>query len=143
MHKFITTAVLTLAASAAVAGTLEVTVQNIEKDGIMHIGVYENETVFENDRARPQDKPAKYGVIEEVKVNDEGTATFTVKVPDGVYAVGIYNDENRNEKLDTNFFGIPKEQYGFSNNPKVLGIPKFEQSAFEVKGDTKTTVVLK
>jgi hypothetical protein len=47
-------------------------------------------------------------------------------------AIGVYIDENENGKLDTNFFGIPKEQYGFSNNTKAFGIPKFEAAAFAI-----------
>ena len=31
--------------------------------------------------------------------------------------------------LNTNFLGVPKEQYRFSNNAKAFGIPKFEAAA--------------
>ena len=41
----------------------------------------------------------------------------------------------KNEKLDTNFFGIPKEQFGFSNNAKGrFGPPSFESASFELDG---------
>jgi uncharacterized protein (DUF2141 family) len=47
----------------------------------------------------------------------------------GVYAVTLFHDENRNGKLDTNFLRIPKEGYGFSNNPKKrAGPPPFDQA---------------
>ncbi|MEC8002307.1 MAG: DUF2141 domain-containing protein [Pseudomonadota bacterium] len=40
-----------------------------------------------------------------------------------------------NNKMDNNFFGIPKEQYGFSNNASAfLGPPVFEAAAFELNG---------
>jgi uncharacterized protein (DUF2141 family) len=32
--------------------------------------------------------------------------------------VEVYHDENVNLELDRNFLGIPREIYGFSNNPK-------------------------
>jgi uncharacterized protein (DUF2141 family) len=45
----------------------------------------------------------------------------------------LYVDSNKNEKLDTNFFGIPKEQFGFSNNAKGrFGPPSFESASFEL-----------
>jgi len=49
----------------------------------------------------------------------------------GVYAVSLIHDENKNEKLDTNFFRIPVEGYGFSNNPaKRMGMPKQKEIEF-------------
>lgn len=39
-------------------------------------------------------------------------------LPRGVYAVSVFHDENMNGRLDKNVFGIPKEGYGASNNPK-------------------------
>ena len=37
-------------------------------------------------------------------------------IPVGDYAIRIFHDENNNQKLGTNFLGIPKEPYGFSND---------------------------
>ena len=52
-------------------------------------------------------------------------------IPYGTYAVSIIHDENSNGKLDTNFFGIPKEGVGVSNNPKIgMGGPKYNDSVF-------------
>ena len=39
-------------------------------------------------------------------------------LPFGEYAVRLFHDKNGNGKLDTNFLGIPKEDYGFSNNAR-------------------------
>ncbi len=55
-------------------------------------------------------------------------------IPEGEYAVKIIHDENSNGKLDTNFLGIPREGFGFSNNAKPgMGPPAFEKSKFYVK----------
>ncbi|MCF8413904.1 MAG: DUF2141 domain-containing protein, partial [Melioribacteraceae bacterium] len=52
----------------------------------------------------------------------------------GEYAIKCYHDVNENRELDTNFFGIPSEDYGFSNNaPATFGPPSFEQAAFKFK----------
>ncbi len=49
----------------------------------------------------------------------------------GEYAVAIFQDENQDGKLNTNFLGIPKEPYCFSRNyrPRVKS-PKYEDCKF-------------
>jgi uncharacterized protein (DUF2141 family) len=52
-------------------------------------------------------------------------------VPLGAYAVSVQHDENHNGKLDTNFFGMPKEGVGTSNNPGLhMGPPSFDAARF-------------
>ena len=46
----------------------------------------------------------------------EARADFT-DVPYGTYAVAVLHDENGNGILDRNFFNVPTEGYGASNNP--------------------------
>lgn len=61
-------------------------------------------------------------------------------IPYGTYAVSIMHDENGNGKMDKGFFGIPKEGFGSSNNPKVkMGPPSFNDSKF-VLNDSKTAL---
>ena len=56
-------------------------------------------------------------------------------VPDAVYAVSVFHDENMNQKLDKNFVGVPKEGYGASNNPKKkMGPPNFAETKFQLSG---------
>ena len=44
-----------------------------------------------------------------------------------------FHDENSNEELDTNFIGIPKEGFGFSNDAfGKFGPKKFKEWLFEV-----------
>lgn len=58
---------------------------------------------------------------------------------DGVYAVSIFHDENRNQKLDKNLLGIPREGYGASNNPKKkMGPPNFEETKFQLSGQAQS-----
>lgn len=52
----------------------------------------------------------------------------------GRYAFKFFHDENKNEKLDVNWLGIPKEGFGFSNNPSMtFGPPSFDKTIFELK----------
>jgi uncharacterized protein (DUF2141 family) len=76
-----------------------------------------------------------------IAVDKETETVIFEKVPDGRYALAVYLDENLNGKLDANEIGVPKEGYGFSNNPKAPGRPKFEQAAFDV--DRNDTVGVK
>jgi uncharacterized protein (DUF2141 family) len=62
-----------------------------------------------------------------------GKATETFRVPPGRYGVVVIHDENRNHKLDRNFLDIPKEGFGFANNPRVLlSAPSFQASSITV-----------
>ena len=54
----------------------------------------------------------------------------------GTYAIALVHDTNGNQKLDKNFFGIPKEGFGFSNNPTVSAKtrePNFERAGFAIE----------
>jgi uncharacterized protein (DUF2141 family) len=63
----------------------------------------------------------------------ERQATAEWKLPPGTYGVVAIHDENKNHKLDRNFIGIPKEGFGFANNPHVgLSAPGFSQALVHV-----------
>ncbi len=63
---------------------------------------------------------------------------------DGSYAIRCFHDENDNGELDTNFIGIPKEGFGFSNDAfGKFGPKKFSEWLFEVQGDTKLQITTK
>ena len=58
-------------------------------------------------------------------------------IPPGTYALAVIHDENMNGKLDTNWLGIPKEGYGFSNDVKdLLSSPPFSAASFQYDGGT-------
>jgi uncharacterized protein (DUF2141 family) len=52
----------------------------------------------------------------------------------GKYAFKYFHDENKNEKLDTNWIGVPTEGFGFSNNAEgMFGPPSFDKTIFTLK----------
>jgi uncharacterized protein (DUF2141 family) len=63
-------------------------------------------------------------------------------LPPGDYAVAAIHDENSNARLDKNFLGIPKEGFGFANNPRVtFGPASFKESQVHVTcPSTETTI---
>ena len=83
--------------------------------------------------------------IEQAVVQTKKDFSHTFKsLPEGNYAVALFHDKNSNEKLDTNFLGIPKEGFGFSNNPRVLtGPPGFNKANFVLKDGVRVTKTIK
>lgn len=56
-------------------------------------------------------------------------------IPPGTYAIAVIHDENRNGELDTNWFGLPTEGYGFSNTTvDEFGAPAFSAASFRYDG---------
>jgi len=65
-------------------------------------------------------------------------------LPEGDYGVLVIHDENGNQKLDRDWKGVPKEQWGMSNNPRVfLSAPGFEQARFHLNSDRELHIKLK
>ena len=61
------------------------------------------------------------------------SAQETFQVPPGRYGIVVIHDENDNMKLDRDFVGIPKEGFGFANNPQVIiSAPSFQASSVPV-----------
>ncbi len=118
----------------ASADTLTVTVNNIKKAGEIHVAVYDNAAAFEADRG--EKGGAAPGIAEgTIEMVEPGSVTYVYELPPGTYAIGIFHDVNLNNKTNNNFFGIPKEQYGFSNKASAfLGPPAFEAAASELNG---------
>jgi len=64
-----------------------------------------------------------------------GQVTFVFRdLKPGAYAVMITHDENGNGQLDTNAMGMPLEGYGFSNNPRVMRKPTWDEARFDLAG---------
>jgi uncharacterized protein (DUF2141 family) len=76
----------------------------------------------------------------------EATAVMENLLP-GDYGVVVIHDENANKKMDRNFIGIPKEGFGFANNPHVgLSAAPFAASIVHVTcpvTETKIHIIYK
>jgi uncharacterized protein (DUF2141 family) len=72
---------------------------------------------------------------------DHATARFD-HLPAGRYGIVVLHDENENQKLDRNIFMVPKEGFGFANNPHVLLIaPSIEKATIPVTCPSTTTEI--
>ncbi len=107
-----------------------------EAKGIMAIALFDSE---ENYKGKDT-----YLKAEEVKVTGKDFTYVFTDINPGTYAVKVYHDLDKNGKLNTNWVGMPKEPFGFSNDAKgKMGPPSFEDAAFEVKGDMNIVINLK
>jgi uncharacterized protein (DUF2141 family) len=59
--------------------------------------------------------------------------------------IAVIHDSNNDGKLNTGFLGIPKEGFGFSQNPRIgTRAPRFRDTAFLISGEsTKIQIALK
>ena len=102
--------------------SIKVTVVNpLNNNGKVFFGLYTKENF------RKQPLQSKKGIIE----NKKSSITFE-NVPNGVYAIICFHDENENNIMDFEANGMPLESYGTSNNPLLMGPPQFEVSKFEL-----------
>lgn len=67
---------------------------------------------------------------------EDGSCEWVVTaLESGTYALAVYHDRNGNGELDRRALGMPKEPFGFSNNPATpFGPPSFERAGFVVDG---------
>ena len=87
--------------------------------------------LFQDARAFPDDAKALRRQTVEIDPKTLKAQAVFADLPPGIYAVALFHDENQNKRLDKNMLGMPKEGYGFSNNPrKKLGPPGFQEVSF-------------
>ena len=127
---------------ASNADELIVRVDNIKEAGEIHIAIYDSAEAFEADRG--EKGGAAPGITQgTIEMVEPGSVTYRYELPPGTYAIGIFHDANLNNRLDNYFFGVPREQYGFSNNARgFMGPPSFEDAAFSLEGKTEISINL-
>jgi uncharacterized protein (DUF2141 family) len=136
---------LALATSAAFAPalvsaeTLTITIADIrESEGRLMIQVANSEKGFEFSEDSAAPPPVAISQLAEA-----GEMTFEVTLPPGIYGARVLHDLNGNGKVDSNFVGMPKEPWAFSNNATGrLGPAKWQDAKFEISGDTAVEIRL-
>lgn len=113
---------------------LVVTLTGIRDDiGKLRVSLYRDPETF-----RKEDKAVQ--VISLAAAKGDAKLAFD-GLPPGRYAIMAYHDENADQKLNLRFGMFPTEGYGLSNNPKVMGPPKFADSAFDVSAPESATSI--
>ena len=109
----------------SMAANLTVTVEQVRNSkGEIRFSIFNVPSQFpQGNELDSKDVPAQLGFV---------TVQFYNLVL-GAYAIAIHHDENSDGEMNTNFIGLPKEGYGFSNNAKVnFAAPAFEAAAFNL-----------
>lgn len=136
---------LALATSAAFAPalvsaeTLTITIADIrESEGRLMIQVANSEKGFEFSEDSAAPPPVAISQLAEA-----GEMTFEVTLPPGIYGARVLHDLNGTGKVDSNFVGMPKEPWAFSNNATGrLGPAKWQDAKFEISGNTAVEIRL-
>ena len=102
-------------------------------DGICKACIFQSASSFE--------KMEAFQCVNATVKDKRAVLTFS-GLPDGSYAIFVFHDVNRNNKMDNNFLGIPKEGYGASKNKlPFAAAPKFTENKFVLSNNS--TVQLK
>ena len=109
--------------SAAADTPLTIAVVGVEPGvGQVMISIYDSEADF-------LEKATRETIV---RVGDDTAVHIKFDVPAGVYAAAAVYDRNSNGKMDTRWFGIPKEPVGFSNDAKGrFGPAPWEAASFQ------------
>jgi len=114
---------LILLSTNATADSLTINIFGITlNQGDVRIGIF-------NRQEFPNGKQFKGAIID----GSKNKSSKTLELTSGDYAIAVFQDTNYNKVLDKNFFGIPKEKYGFSGSD-VFGEPTFDEAKITVNG---------
>ncbi len=95
--------------------------------------------LFDSKKNYPK-KAKDYAIV---KISEGKAKHIFSDLPVGVYAVSTFHDANSNKKLDVNSLGMPKENYGFSNNADArFGPPSFKKAALSLDRDMSIVIHL-
>ncbi|WP_310381982.1 DUF2141 domain-containing protein [Flavobacterium sp.] len=125
-------AVLVTGLVTAQKSSLEIEMKGFKNnDGVVIVGLYNSEGKFLKTTCKGKKSHLK---------NKKANVIFE-GLEKGEYAVMIYQDENLNGKLDSNFMGIPTEDYMASNDSKgFMGPPKYINAKFLVANNSKIVI---
>ncbi|MDJ1184538.1 DUF2141 domain-containing protein [Roseofilum casamattae] len=117
--------------------SIEVTGLNADKKGQVCVRLYEAAANFPtgDEGVTHQDCHPVTADRDRFEFTDVGCQTC---------AIALLHDTNGNRKMDTNFFGIPKEGFGFSNNPIVsrkTRAPDFQRASFPFPGSSMQVTI--
>lgn len=116
--------------------TLSISVDGVKtSSGKISVAIYDKSDSFlKFDRVFKSDS---------TKAEKGTTHIFIDDLPEGEYALAIFHDENSNDKLDTNWIGIPKEAIGFSKGKmKAFGPPSFRDCALTINTNSEIRISL-
>lgn len=89
-------------------------------------------------------EPGKAYKVAKLSIVDKSATVLFSQLPTAHYAIAILHDENDDAKMNKNFFGLPEEGYGFSNNAMgMFGPPSFNKASFSHLANSETILNIK
>ena len=129
--------------SVASAGSLDLNIKGIENAGNITAIIYDSEKAYNKDVKKRSSE--SYGTLIGVFPVSKGQKQLNIsyETQNGRYVVFVFNDVNKNNDLDSSFFGIPKEPIGFTNDAWGFMGPSYKEAAIEIKGPTRAIINLR
>lgn len=107
--------------------TLSLNITGLKSDkGVIRVLLFKGESGLPDDRSK---------AVRSASVKISGTQGDVVfkDLQSGTYAISVFHDSENSGQLRTNFLGIPRDGYGFSNNAMgTFGPPHFGHASFDV-----------
>jgi uncharacterized protein (DUF2141 family) len=117
--------------------TLTIVVEGVDSS-VGSLGVL----IFNNEKGWPEDRFVAFRDLSVPAQQGTQTVKFT-DLPPGNYAVALIHDSNSNHKIDKNWVGQPKEQWGMSNSLHAkLKAPPMEKALFALHDDKEIHIEL-
>ena len=120
--------IFSIASFSAQSAELLVSIDHIKSDnGTVLAQLFFGEENYQNKKSK------EYAMLN--AKTGQGELRFSDLIP-GDYVVRLYHDENNNQKMDANAFGMPTEGYAFSNEAiGNMGPPKYKDMVVTIKAD--------
>lgn len=88
---------------------VELTITGIRSsEGKIRIGLFKDDQTFQKETAAQNFEFEKTGL-------KNGEMTVQLELEPGIIGLSLLDDENDDSEMNYNFFGLPKEGFGFSN----------------------------
>ena len=120
---------------------VKVKISNINKEkGHLYLAIFSRNSLFPKESA----KALAVNSFPLTKERHEITVKIDTNQDWEEVAFAVFLDQDMNKKLSKNFFGIPKEPFGFSNNPNLItGPPSFDDCKITIQNTSLLKIRLK
>mgnify|MGYP000019800164 CR=1 FL=1 len=118
------------------AVSLKVKVSGLRNDnGVVQFSLYNKNGSI------PDEDYEKFYRMKTSKIENGSTSVLFSNLKQGVYAVNILHDENKNGKIDKGWV-LPVEGIGFSNYESIglTNRPNFSKASFEIKKNSTQSI---
>ncbi len=113
------------------AQELSVNIKGLRNDvGVVRLAFFTDNESFQ------KEMPLISKTVSKNNIHHNNLKVVLTGIPPGKYGIALLDDENEDGEMAYNFFGIPKEGFGFSNHyHRGFSKPDFETFSFNFYDD--------